>query len=33
MAHPVLSRSNGRRPIVLQIDRDKKFIGAATQLF
>jgi len=32
LAH-ILSRSNGRRPIVLQTDRGKEFIGAATQLF
>jgi len=29
----ILSRSNGRRPIVLQTDRGKEFIGTATQLF
>ena len=32
LAH-ILSRSNGRRPIVLQTDRGKEFVGAATQIY
>ncbi|XP_039305174.1 uncharacterized protein LOC120357765 [Solenopsis invicta] len=32
LAH-ILARSNGRRPIVVQTDRGKEFVGSAKQLF